>query len=108
MKIINDILDFSKIEAGRLEIESINFDLKALLEEVAQMYAVRAHVKRLELVVRIPEETRIFLRGDPVRLRQIIANLVSNAIKFTETGEIVISASTVTPTNRGSAEHLCC
>ena len=94
LRIINDILDFSKIEAGKLEIELIDFNLKPLLEDIAQMYAVRAHVKRLELVVLIPEGTRIFLRGDPTRLRQVIANLVSNAIKFTDKGEIVISAST--------------
>ena len=94
LRIINDILDFSKIEAGKLEIESIDFDLKTLLEDIAQMYAVRAHVKRLELAVRIPEKTKIFLRGDPTRLRQVIANLVSNAIKFTDKGEIVITAST--------------
>ena len=95
MKIINDILDFSKIEAGKLEIESINFDLKSLLEEVAQMYAVRAHAKGLELAVSIPEDTQIFLKGDPIRLRQVLTNLVSNAIKFTETGEIVINVSTI-------------
>ena len=94
LRIINDILDFSKIEAGKLEIELIDFNLKTLLEDIAQMYAVRAHVKRLELVVRIPEETKVFLRGDPTRLRQVIANLVSNAIKFTDNGEVVISAST--------------
>ena len=100
MRIINDILDFSKIEAGKLEIELIDFDLKTLLEDIAQMYAVRAHLKRLELVTRIPEGTQIFLRGDPTRLRQVIANLVSNAIKFTEKGEIVISAATMLLANK--------
>jgi signal transduction histidine kinase/CheY-like chemotaxis protein/HPt (histidine-containing phosphotransfer) domain-containing protein len=94
LRIINDILDFSKIEAGKLEIELIDFNLKTLLEDIAQMHAVRAHVKRLELIVHIPEDTQVFLRGDPTRLRQVIANLVSNAIKFTDKGEVVISAST--------------
>ena len=100
LRIINDILDFSKIEAGKLEIELIDFDLKTLLEDIAQMYAVRAHIKRLELVVRIPEETQTSLCGDPTRLRQVIANLVSNAIKFTDKGEVVISCSTVMLDNK--------
>jgi signal transduction histidine kinase/DNA-binding response OmpR family regulator/HPt (histidine-containing phosphotransfer) domain-containing protein len=100
LRVINDILDFSKIEAGKLEIESIDFDLKTLIEDIAQMYAMRAHVKKLELVVRIPEDTRIFLRGDPTRLRQVISNLVSNSIKFTEEGEILISVSTMVSDNK--------
>jgi len=95
MKIINDILDFSKIEAGKLEIESINFDLKSLLEEIAQMYAVRAHAKGVELAVIIPEDAQIFLKGDPIRLRQVLTNLVSNAIKFTDKGEVIVSVSTI-------------
>jgi signal transduction histidine kinase/DNA-binding response OmpR family regulator/HPt (histidine-containing phosphotransfer) domain-containing protein len=94
LTIINDILDFSKIEAGKLEIESIDFDLQVLLEDVIQMFAARAHAKGLELAVRIPEETKIFLRGDPTRLRQVVTNLISNGIKFTSKGEVTINVST--------------
>jgi signal transduction histidine kinase/DNA-binding response OmpR family regulator/HPt (histidine-containing phosphotransfer) domain-containing protein len=94
LTIINDILDFSKIEAGKLEIESVDFDLQVLLDDVAQVFASRAHAKGIELAVNIPEETQIYVNGDPNRLRQVIINLVSNGIKFTEKGEVVISAST--------------
>ena len=94
LTIINDILDFSKIEAGKLEIETIDFDLQVLLEDVVQMFAARAHAKGLELAVKIPENTRVFLLGDPTRLRQVVSNLVANATKFTAKGEVVISAST--------------
>jgi len=94
LSIINDILDFSKIEAGKLELENIAFDFQALIEGVAQMLATRAHAKNLELVVNVPAESSIILKGDPTRLRQVLTNLVANAIKFTETGEVVIEAAT--------------
>lgn len=94
LAIINNILDFSKIEAGKLDIESIFFDLRLLIEDVAQMLASPAHAKGLELIVRIPSESITNLRGDPTRLRQILTNLVANAIKFTEVGEIIVEATT--------------
>ncbi len=94
LAIINDILDYSKIEAGKLELEKIHFNLRLLIEDVLQLHASRGHAKDLELAVLIPEETDIFLMGDPTRLRQILNNLVSNAIKFTEKGEVVVRAST--------------
>ncbi len=90
LAIINDILDFSKIEAGKLELESINFDLRLLVEDVAQLLATRAHAKGLELAVLIPDEVPTALCGDPSRLRQILTNLLGNAIKFTEQGEVVV------------------
>ena len=95
LAIINDILDFSKIEAGKLILETITFDLQMLIEDVAQMLAPRAHVKGLELAILIPEETDLTLKGDPTRIRQVLTNLIGNAIKFTENGEIIVRASTI-------------
>jgi signal transduction histidine kinase/DNA-binding response OmpR family regulator len=95
LTIINDILDFSKIEAGKVELESIPFDLQLLIEDVVQMFAARAHAKGLELAVLIPGETCITLKGDPTRLRQVLTNLIANAIKFTKKGEVIVRASTI-------------
>ncbi len=93
LEIINDILDFSKIEAGRLEIEYIEFDLRTMVEEAVQLLAPRAHAKHLELATLFEDLKLTELRGDPSRLRQVIVNLVGNAIKFTEKGEIVVRVS---------------
>ena len=94
--IINDILDFSKIEAGYLELESTDFDLGELLEQVLGMFAQPAAEKGLELAARVsPATGRIVLRGDPFRLRQVLANLVNNAVKFTPQGEVIVRARVV-------------
>ena len=93
LRIINDILDFSKIEAGKLELEIIDFDLKGALEEVGDLMALKAHEKGLEFVSNIHRHVPLLLFGDPGRLRQILINLVGNAIKFTEKGEIAIHVS---------------
>jgi PAS domain S-box-containing protein len=90
LALINDILDFSKIEAGKLELEITDFDLSALLDEMMRSLAPRAHCKGLELAHYIAPEVPNLLSGDPVRLRQVLINLVSNAIKFTEAGEVVL------------------
>ena len=100
LNIINDILDFSKVEAGKMEIESINFNLRHLIEDVAYMFARPADQKGLELICAIPADAPVAVRGDPVRLRQIMTNLVSNAIKFTPKGEIVIRARLLGEDNR--------
>ncbi|MFS8911255.1 response regulator [Synechococcus sp. H60.3] len=92
LTLINDILDFSKLEAGEMELEILDFDLRACLEEVADLFAPTAHAKGLELAVLMPPEVPRYLRGDASRLRQILNNLVSNAIKFTHQGEVVIQA----------------
>lgn len=92
LSLINDILDFSKIEAGKLELESIDFNLCTLLENVADTLALKAHEKGLELISHMDPEVPAALIGDPGRIRQIIVNLVGNALKFTESGEIVIKA----------------
>ncbi|MDD8013711.1 MAG: ATP-binding protein, partial [Acidobacteriota bacterium] len=90
LSLINDILDFSKIEADKLELETIDFDLRATIEDVAELLAVRAHEKSLEFVCRVDPEVHTFLSGDPGRLRQILINLGSNAVKFTAQGEVII------------------
>jgi two-component system sensor histidine kinase/response regulator len=88
--VINDLLDYSKIEAGKLELERIELDLRAHVEEVATTQAVAAATKRLELVVDVAPDVPERVLGDPGRLRQALANLVSNSIKFTERGEVAI------------------
>lgn len=92
LTLINDILDFSKLEAGEMELEILDFDLRSCLEEVADLFAHTAHAKGLEMAVLMPPEVPRYLRGDASRLRQILNNLVSNAIKFTHQGEVVIQA----------------
>ncbi len=90
--LINDILDFSKIEAGKLDVALLDFDLRTNLEDTAETLAVQAANAGLEMICRIDPAVPSFLRGDPGRVRQIITNLVGNAVKFTHAGEIVISA----------------
>ncbi|HWL17782.1 MAG TPA: response regulator, partial [Opitutus sp.] len=89
----NDILDFSKIEAGRLELESIDFDLADTLERALDLHAEAAARKGLELVARFGPDVPRHVRGDPVRVRQVVLNLVGNAIKFTTQGEVVLETS---------------
>lgn len=93
LQIINDVLDFSKIEAGKLAIERIDFDMAQLLSESLRPMAVKAAEKGLELVLDIDDGFPAIVCGDPGRIRQILLNLVSNAIKFTMQGEVVVSAS---------------
>jgi len=88
LTVINDILDFSKIEAGRLQLDPIGFNLRDCIEEVIKTLALRAHQKDLEMTCELASDLPVYVVGDPGRLRQIIVNLVSNAIKFTERGEV--------------------
>ena len=94
LKIINDILDFSKTEAGKLDLESIPFDLRSCIEEVVDLLAEQAEAKGLELINLISASTPTALIGDPGRIRQVIMNLMGNAIKFTEKGEVELRVST--------------
>jgi two-component system, sensor histidine kinase and response regulator len=91
--LIHNILDFSKIEAGKLVLETIDFDLRQVIESTADMLAERIHRKGVELICWIDEDVPAGLRGDPGRLRQVLTNLLANAAKFTEAGQIVVRAS---------------
>jgi PAS domain S-box-containing protein len=91
--VINDVLDFSKIEAGKIDIESEPFSLHDLLGDAVKSVALRAHARNLELACRIGEKVPDWVVGDEARLRQVLLNLVGNAIKFTEKGEVVVSVS---------------
>ncbi len=88
LTIINDILDFSKIEAGKLELNTRVFDLRLLIEDIGVMFAEQAHRKGLELICNYPADGHSMFRGDAERIRQILVNLIGNALKFTEKGEI--------------------
>ena len=98
LSLINDILDFSKIEAGRMELEEVEFDLREVIESTSQQFAIRAHSEGLELNCDIAADAPATVVGDPERLRQVLINLMGNAIKFTKDGEINLR---VKPTSGG-------
>ncbi|MEI2762589.1 sensor histidine kinase [Methanothrix soehngenii] len=93
LTIIDDILDFSKIEAGKLSLESIPFDVAAITEDVTALYLPQATGKGLELRCRVSPDLPRLVQGDPTRVRQVLSNLVGNAVKFTETGQIEVRLS---------------
>lgn len=104
LQIVNDILDFSKIEAGKLELEQVPFDLQLLAEEVADVMAVKAQEKQIELLLRFLPSSPRHVVGDPGRVRQILFNLISNAIKFTSSGHVLLSFEPKANTN-GEVEY---
>ena len=104
--IINDILDFSKIETGKLDLEDLNFDLHATVEEAVGLLGELAYTKGLELTCLVQAGVPTALRGDPGRLRQLLVNLIGNAIKFTERGEVVVSVSMEEESDAKTAAHL--
>jgi signal transduction histidine kinase/DNA-binding response OmpR family regulator len=100
--LINEILDFSKIEAGKLELEIMDFDFRDMLEDFSAMLAVKAHEKGLEFICDSGPQVPSYVRGDPGRLRQILTNLVGNAIKFTDKGEVVVRVNVVETTDENA------
>ena len=104
--LLNDILDYSKVEARQLELEELEFSLRDLLASLMKTVAVRAHKKDLELVLRVAPEVPDGLVGDPGRLRQIILNLVGNAIKFTDAGEVVVEVQVESQTEDRLGLHV--
>ncbi|MCX5828723.1 MAG: response regulator [Deltaproteobacteria bacterium] len=95
--IINDILDLSKVEAGHVHLEHIDFDLREMVERIGEIMCVRANNKGVELTCHVTPDVPAYLRGDPIRLRQVIVNLLGNAIKFTEVGEVVLDIKLTPP-----------
>jgi two-component system sensor kinase len=106
LALLNDILDFSKIEAGRMELEKIAFPVRSVVGDAARLMAVPASRKGLELICRVAPEVPTETIGDPSRLRQIIVNLVGNAIKFTERGEIFVNVWPESRTDRQAVLHV--
>jgi signal transduction histidine kinase/CheY-like chemotaxis protein/HPt (histidine-containing phosphotransfer) domain-containing protein len=105
LKVIDDILDFSKIEAGKLDLERIDFSLRETLGALSKTMAERAHAKGLELVCHVLHDVPDAVVGDPVRLRQVVVNLIGNAVKFTEKGEVVLRVETQARTDEGVVLH---
>ncbi len=105
LTIINDILDFSKIEAGKMDFETLDFELRTAVEDVLELLAEKAHTKGLELACLVHADVPSWVAGDPGRLRQILTNLVGNAVKFTSTGEIVVRVSLAESTDRDVCLH---
>jgi signal transduction histidine kinase/DNA-binding response OmpR family regulator len=99
LAIINDILDFSKIEAGKLRLEAQDLDIRQVIEEVIDLFAQRAHQKGIELLLDIDPYLHRWARGDELRIRQILMNLVSNALKFTASGHVLVRARGVNPSD---------
>ena len=93
LTLVNDVLDFSKFEAGKYELETIDFDLRALIEGLGDILAPRFQEKSLELIAFVGSDVPVLLRGDPSRLRQILTNLLGNALKFTESGQVVLQVA---------------
>ncbi|MEE4376007.1 MAG: response regulator [Candidatus Competibacteraceae bacterium] len=105
LRIINDILDFSKIEAGKLGLEIVEFDLSELIEDTLERFADQAYRKGVELICAIPGDTPNRVAGDPVRLQQVLINLLGNALKFTFQGEIIVRLTTLSVTPEECRVH---
>ena len=107
LTIINDILDFSKIEAGKLAIDAIDFPVREITEEVSELLAARAHSKDLDVLLRIDDDVPEVVHGDPGRLRQVLINLIGNAVKFTERGVVEVRVRRASETTHPAPEGSC-
>jgi PAS domain S-box-containing protein len=105
LTLLNDILDFSKMEAGRLELDNLHFDLRKSLSEVVKTLAIKAQQKGLEFIFDVRPEVPTVVAGDPARIRQVLVNLVGNAIKFTETGELEVNVQLEAQNAEGTILH---
>ena len=102
LTILNDILDLAKIEAGKLVVEAVEFNLRDVLEEVVDLFAAQAHQKGLQIACCVPADVPERVVGDPVRVRQVLVNLVGNAVKFTDRGEVALEAELLGTTDAGA------
>ena len=93
LNILNDLLDFSKIEAGKISLENVAFDLYEVMGRLSSVFGAQARGKQLDFTVTIAPETPRYLRGDPLRLGQVLMNLTNNAIKFTERGGVTVTVA---------------
>ena len=107
LQIINDILDFSKIEAGKMELDVVDFDLRSTTHEVIELMSGPARAKNLRITYRIDDDVPALLGGDPGRLRQVLVNLVGNAVKFTEHGEVSVRVTRLTAAHGGDRDAHC-
>jgi signal transduction histidine kinase/CheY-like chemotaxis protein len=105
LSIINDVLDFSKVEAGKLQVDRVDFNLRDCLEDVLKAFGVRAAQKGLELACEVKEDVPEVVVGDPTRLRQVLVNLLGNALKFTEKGEVTVQVETERPGTQDVTLH---
>ncbi len=108
LQIINDILDFSKIEAGKLDIESVDFNFNQVLNDIRNMYSQQAEKKGINLTFKVDDTIPAMLIGDPLRVTQIITNLISNALKFTEQGSVTVTANLVEEQDNSLIIEFCC
>jgi len=108
LELINEILDLSKVEAGMLQLETMVFNLPEMMERICEEMAVRVHAKGLELISRVSPDIPPLLEGDPVRLKQVLMNLMGNAVKFTEKGSIYVDVSRLTPTEKDEETATIC
>jgi signal transduction histidine kinase/DNA-binding response OmpR family regulator len=106
MTVLNDVLDFSKIEAGKLKIDPVSFDMREMIGDAMKLFALRAHQKGLELSFRVSSNLPEIVIGDQSRLRQVLVNLVGNAIKFTERGEVMVDADVDSQTDDDLVAHV--
>lgn len=104
LKILDDVLDFSKIEAGKMSIDISSFDLANMLAECIELFKARIEEKQLELITHIDSDVSPQVKGDPMRIRQVLTNLISNAVKYTDHGEIAVN---ITADNRSGKDNIC-